>query len=216
MLIIVNSAFDDKNSDDDDGAMEETTHFTQEIELALISVNTSINSSNGINESPIDAEELDTSDNNTTNNTQTTAECDDKLLQERSPPPPNESCNGDDDDSNSKDNYDMNYDDYDENLTDEMKRKHNDEYDSRDVQNVEETHKLVNGENGVDLEDCDYYSDGDTDGNGGVDNGREEILKFNHNNGDGIIANQFIGLYYFYFHLSNISLCVYVDVVSHG
>lgn len=199
MVIIVNSAFEehDKQSDDE-MATNDDTHLAQEIELALISVNTSINSSNGVNESPIDGEELDTSDNNTTNNTQTTAECDDKLLlhvdevHRR-----NGSVNEDDDDSNSKDNYDMNYDDYyqDENLTDELKRKHTEEYGLRDVQNPGETEKLVNGENGgVDLEDCDYYSDGEISG---IENSREDILKLKRD-GDGIIANHFIGLYFFH------------------
>lgn len=201
MVIIVNSAFEghDKNSDDE-------THFTQDIEMGLISINTSINSSNGINESPIDAEELDTSDNNTTNNTQTTAECDDKLLQvdDKHIIQNGSSMNGDgdggddeDDDSNSKENYDMDYNDFDENLTDEMKRKHHDDsYTLRDVQNAEETQKLVNGDNGGDLEDCDYYSDGDA--------GEKDILKFNHNDGDGIIANHFIGLYFMSFLSSHI------------
>lgn len=202
MLIIVNSAFEehDKQSDDE-MAPTDDTHLAQEIELALISVNTSINSSNGINESPIDGEELDTSDNNTTNNTQTTAECDDKLLHVDEVQRRNESVNEDDDDSNSKDNYDMNYDDYyqDENLTDELKRKHTEEYGVRDIQNPGETEKLVNGENGVDVEDCDYYSDGETSG---IENSREDILKLKCD-GDGIIANHFIGLYFF-FHIFSI------------
>lgn len=198
MIIIVNSAFEehDKQSDDE-MATNDDTHLAQEIELALISVNTSINSSNGINESPIDGEELDTSDNNTTNNTQTTAECDDKLLHVNEVQRRNSSINENDYDSNSKDNYDMNYDDYyqDENLTDELKRKHTEEYGMRDVQNPGETEKLVNGENGVDLEDCDYYSDGETSG---IENSREDNLKLKRD-GDGIIANHFIGLYFIFF-----------------
>lgn len=200
MLIIVNSAFEEHDKQtDDEMATNDDTHLAQEIELALISVNTSINSSNGNNnESPIDGEDVDTSDNNTTNNTQTTAECDDKLLLHvnQTQQHNGSSVNEDDDDSNSKDNYDMNYDDYyqDENLTDELKRKHTEEYGLRDVKNPDEMEKLVNDENGVDLEDCDYYSDGETSG---IENSQEDILKLKRD-GDGIIANNhFIGLYFF-------------------
>lgn len=201
MLIIVNTAFEDatKNSDDDEyederqpaqqqGAIDEIA-IVQDIELAIISINESLNSSNEINESPIDGEEMDTSDNNTTNNTQTTAECDDRLL----PIEPKHMRNG-----SGSSNYDDDYEP-DENLSisvDEL-RKHNGDYGIQDVQNADETQKLVNGgENGSELEDCDYYSDGDND----VDveqNRAVDILKFN--GGDGIIANHFIGLYFIQF-----------------
>lgn len=196
MLIIVNTAFDEhaNNSDeelepepDETNAQEETTNeepnVVQDIELAVISINESLNSSNEINESPLDGEEIDTSDNNTTNNTQTTAECDDRLL----PIEPKHNRNG---------SGSSNYDDYeaDENLSisvDEL-RKHNGDYGIKDVQHADETRKLVNGENGSELEDCDYYSDGENNGDA-VDHTRNDILKFN--GGDGIIANHFIGLY---------------------
>lgn len=199
MLIIVNTAFDEnaKNSDEEPepdesdeltNAQRQTTNdepnIVQDIELAVISVNESLNSSNEINESPIDGEEIDTSDNNTTNNTQTTAECDDRLL----PIEQKHNRNG---------SGSSNYDDYeaDENLSigvDEL-RKHNGDYGIHDVQNADETHKLVNGENGSELEDCDYYSDGEPNGDA-EDHTTNDILKFN--GGDGIIANHFIGLYF--------------------
>ena len=198
MLIIVNTAFEDpiKNSDDDydDEPQQQQSQqvaideiaIVQDIELAIISINESLNSSNEINESPIDGEEMDTSDNNTTNNTQTTAECDDRLL----PIEAKHMRNG-----SGSSNYDDDYEP-DENLSisvDEL-RKHNGDYGIQDVQNADETRKLVNGgENGSELEDCDYYSDGDNDVD--VEQKRAvDILKFN--GGDGIIANHFIGLYF--------------------
>lgn len=186
MLIIVNTAFEEpiKNSDEENaqGTIDENA-IVQDIELAVLSMDESVNSSNEINESPIDGEEIDTSDNNTTNNTQTTAECDDRLL----PIEQKHIRNG---------SGSSNYDDYeaDENLSisvDEL-RKHNGDYGIQDVQNADETRKLVNGENGSELEDCDYYSDGDNDGE--VEQLRADIIKFN--GGDGIIANHFIGLYF--------------------
>lgn len=204
MLIIVNTAFDEheQNSDEQnaqhtvdgtvfDNAAAQDTIGAQDIEMAVISINESLNSSNEINESPIDGEEMDTSDNNTTNNTQTTAECDDRLL----PIEPKHMRNG-----SGSSNYDDDYE-ADENLSigvDEL-RKHNGDYGLQDVQNADETRKLVNGGNSSETEDCDYYSDGDNDGdgngsgNGDVKQGRGDILKFN--GGDGIIANHFIGLY---------------------
>lgn len=202
MLIIVNTAFDGhiKNSDEEtaqtavdetafdvtaqDIAAQDIVDIVNDIELAVLSINESLNSSNEINESPIDGEEMDTSDNNTTNNTQTTAECDDRLL----PIEQKHMRNG-----SGSSNYDDDYE-ADENLSmgvDEM-RKHNGDYGLQDVQNADETKKLVNGENGSETEDCDYYSDGDNDAD--VKQGRGNILKFN-GGGDGIIANLFIGLY---------------------
>lgn len=213
MSIIVNTAFEEgiKNSDDehdDAGEEDQEPHaqgagdeilFAQDIELAIISINESLNSSNEINESPIDGEEMDTSDNNTTNNTQTTAECDDRLL----PIEQKHMRNG-----SGSSNYDDDYE-ADENLSisvDEL-RKHNGDYGMKDVQNADETQKLVNGENGSELEDCDYYSDGDNDGD--VDAHRGDIIKFN--GGDGIIANHFIGLY---FSILYSCFIVYVDLFS--
>lgn len=199
MLIIVNTAFDEhiQNSDEEHAqtVVDETVFdisaqdvgaqdIVQDIELTVISINESSNGSNEINESPIDGEEIDTSDNNTTNNTQTTAECDDRLL----PIEQTHMRNG-----SGSSNYDDDYE-ADENLSisvDEL-RRHNGDYGLQDVQNADETKKLVNGENNSETEDCDYYSDGDNDGD--VKKGRGDILKFN--GGDGIIANHFIGLYF--------------------
>lgn len=85
-------------------------------------------------------------------------------------------------DDDSKDNYDMEDDE-------DMIAHENNEYDNDDDADiVDETHVLVFSKQLNDLEDCDYYSDGD-----GIDDEREEILKCN--GGDGIIANLFAGLY---------------------
>lgn len=87
----------------------------------------------------------------------------------------------DPEDDDSKDNYDMEEEE-------EMMAHENNEYDDDDdADNADETHVLVCRKQLNDLEDCDYYSDGD-----GIDDEREEILKCN---GDGIIANLFAGLY---------------------
>lgn len=63
-----------------------------------------------------------------------------------------------------------------------------------DFDECDETKKLVSVKHSDnnDLEDCDYYSDGDS-----VNEEREEILKYNI--GDGIIANLFVGLYFMIF-----------------
>lgn len=231
MLIIVNTAFDEQlnenfDDDDDDAPHAQTSDDTapnivsNDIELVLINVhnnsnntNVSANSCNGTNESPVDGEELDTSDNNTTNNTQTTAECDDKLIAPLHRNGGSSSTNDDDDDSNSKDNYDMNYDyeDEEEENDGQLKRKHNEDdllafqiatnrlshYSNlSDVQNIEETQKLVDPSgksDGGDLEDCDYYSDTDND-SARVRQTQNDVLIYNR--GDGIIANRFIGLYF--------------------
>lgn len=243
MLIIVNTAFDDQleeNFDDEQTTANQLINAqinddtapnitVNDIETVLISVNNfndntnpiniSANSCNGSNESPVDGEELDTSDNNTTNNTQTTAECDDKLIV-HSQQNGSSSANEDDDDSNSKDNYDMNYDYDDEedeenvrlSTVDDIKRKHNEEYDLSDVQNIEETQKLVDSSEKYagDLEDCDYYSDGGDGCDADNDSARirqsrnDDILKYNR--GDGIIANRFIGLYFHLVFLLSLSL----------
>lgn len=85
-----------------------------------------------------------------------------------------------DDDDNSKDNYDM----------DEADEDHADNDDDDGDEHIKETDELVEKKHQLnDLEDCDYYSDGDGD-----DDEREEILKCN--GGDGIIANHFVGLYH--------------------
>lgn len=93
----------------------------------------------------------------------------------------------DHEDDDSKDNYDMEEEE-------EMIAHENNPYDGHDqddddddADNADETHVLVCRKQLNDLEDCDYYSDGD-----GIDDEREEILKYN---GDGIIANLFAGLY---------------------
>lgn len=71
-------------------------------------------------------------------------------------------------DDDSKDNYDM---------------------DDDDDDNADETQLfLVTKGQTNDLEDCDYFSDGD-----GIDDEREEILKCV--NGDGFISKLFAGLY---------------------
>lgn len=205
------------NSHSDDGcnglglmgsiAVDSIVNVVQDIELAVISIDNSLNSSNDINESAIDGEELDTSDNNTTNNTQTTAECDDRLLLSIDS---KHNRNG-----SGSSNYDDDYE-ADENLSlgvDEIRSKHignGGDYGLKDVQNIEETQKLVNGtENGSEIEDCDYYSDGEN----ATDilmmmmkqqqkqqqehNGHDDLKKIN--GGDGIIANHFIGLYFHFF-----------------
>lgn len=205
------------NHSDDDGcnglgiigsiAVDSIVNVVQDIELAVISIDNSLNSSNDINESAIDGEELDTSDNNTTNNTQTTAECDDRLLLSIES---KHNRNG-----SGSSNYDDDYE-ADENLSigvDEIRSKHignGGDYGLKDVQNAEETQKLVNGtENGSEIEDCDYYSDGEN----ATDilmmmmkqqqkqqqehNGHDDLKKIN--GGDGIIANHFIGLYFHFF-----------------
>lgn len=195
MLIIVNTAFDEQHKQSDD-----ENNITHENELVLISVNTSVNSCEA-NESTIDIEDLDTSDNNTTNNTQTTAECDDKLLLHINEKPlKNESSSGNEDDNESKENFDMNLDDFEDNI-DELKRKHNnhDEYDVRDIQNIDETQKLVSD---VDFDDCEYYTH-----NG--DDTRKHELHLKINRGDGIIANHFIGLYHI-FHPENKNLFMFL------
>lgn len=191
-------------------AVDSIVNVVQDIELAVISIDNSLNSSNDINESAIDCEEMDTSDNNTTNNTQTTAECDDRLLLSIES---KHNRNG-----SGSSNYDDDYE-ADENLSlgiDEIRSKHignGGDYGLKDVQNVEETQKLVNGtENGSEIEDCDYYSDGEN----ATDilmmmmmkqqqqqqqqehNGHHDDLK-KINGGDGIIANHFIGLYFHFF-----------------
>lgn len=210
MLIIVNSAFDDeqnKNSDDLDDD-DDDDHIGQligqdDIEMALLTTSANSNhhlqlnhisdgnSCNEMNESTNDTEELDTSDNNTTANTQTTAECDDdKLLLpvngDDKPSKTECSSANEDDDSNSKENYDMNDDDCEDSF-DDIKRNKHDAYNANDVQCIDETEQLVN--NG-DYDDCDYYAMQ----NGGDSNHMGDILKKTHN-GDGIIANHFIGLY---------------------
>lgn len=205
------------NSHSDDGcnglgimgsiAVDSIVNVVQDIELAVISIDNSLNSSNDINESAIDGEELDTSDNNTTNNTQTTAECDDRLLLSIDS---KHNRNG-----SGSSNYDDDYE-ADENMSlgvDEIRSKHignGGDYGLKDVQNIEETQKLVNGtENGSEIEDCDYYSDGEN----ATDilmmmmkqqqkqqqehNGHDDLKKIN--GGDGIIANHFIGLYFHFF-----------------
>lgn len=120
---------------------------------------------------------------------------------------------GDDDDDNSKDNYDM--DDGEEEEEEIINGHHhvnghhpNDDDDASDDDRIKETDSLVEKNRLNDLEDCDYYSDGDGD-----DDEREEILKCN-NGGDGIIANHFVGLYkqFYFFYL--LSICSYVDVCS--
>lgn len=95
----------------------------------------------------------------------------------------------DDDDDNSKDNYDMLEEE------EEIVNGHGtneDDDDDDDDEHIKETDGLVEKNHLNDLEDCDYYSDGDGD-----DDEREEILKCN--GGDGIIANHFVGLYTKYF-----------------
>lgn len=209
MLIIVNSAFDEqhKNSDDeddDDDDHDQMVHLGEEIEMALLnsisqhqlhSIHIDNNSScNEMNESTNDTEDMDTSDNNTTANTQTTAECDDdkSLLPINGDDKPTSkmecSSGNEDDDSNSKENYDMN-DDAEDSYGDQIKRGKHDAYDANDIQCIDETEQLVNGDNG-DFDECDYYAQ-----NGDSNHGVDGLLKLNHN-GDGIIANHFIGLYF--------------------
>lgn len=102
-------------------------------------------------------------------------------------------------DDDSKENYDMDEieeEQYNRNSINEKANEHcnNDEDgDGDDFDECDETKKLVivtenNTENNFDLEDCDYYSDGDS-----ANDEREEILKYSI--GDGIIANLFVGLY---------------------
>lgn len=220
MVIIVNAAFEgqQENSDehdmdehvvvivdaDDDDADDGIEHddgddamqLGQEIEMALLNGvahlgHTDASSSNEMNESTNDTE--DTSDNNTTANTQTTAECDDRLLMptqnghhdDKRTSKQMDASSGNDEDDDSKENYDMNDDDAESNSFDGMKRIRHDAYDAHDIQCIGETEKLVGA-----ADDCDYY------GQNGVDVGDHvaDKLKINHN-GDGIIANHFIGLY---------------------
>lgn len=104
----------------------------------------------------------------------------------------------DPEDDDSKDNYDMEEDE------DMIAHETNEYDDDDDADNADETHVLVCRKQLNDLEDCDYYSDGD-----GIDDEREEILKCN---GDGTIANLFAGLYSkwrnssIYFHFSSLPL----------
>lgn len=98
-------------------------------------------------------------------------------------------------DDDSKDNYDME-DDEDmliiahEHMHHSYRIADHDDGNNEDTDDADETHVLVSRKDVNDLEDCDYYSDGD----GIDDDEREEILKCN-NGGDGIIANLFAGLY---------------------
>lgn len=82
-------------------------------------------------------------------------------------------------DDDSKDNYDMD----DEEIVQEEP-----EYDD---DNVNETELFIVSKGQLnDLEDCDYFSDGD-----GIDDEREDILKCV--NGEGLICKLFTGLYFY-------------------
>lgn len=106
-------------------------------------------------------------------------------------------------DDDSKENYDMDEVEEDDEMKENQYNRdslngnanedcnnNEDDGDGDDFDECDETQKLVlvthNANN--DLEDCDYYSDGDS-----ANDEREEILKYNI--GDGIIANLFVGLY---------------------
>lgn len=82
-------------------------------------------------------------------------------------------------DDDSKDNYDMD----DEEIVHEEQ-----EYDDDDNANETQLFLVSKGQLN-DLEDCDYFSDGD-----GIDDEREEILKCG--DGGGFICKLFAGLYF--------------------